>query len=384
MKPSRTTPVTHIITGLETGGAETMLLRLLQFVDREKFPPRVISITGNGPIGRKIEALGIPVFALGMDPARPSLSDFLRLVKELKANPPAVIQTWMYHADLIGGLAGCFVPGVKIVWGIHNSTLDPSTSKRSTRVIVRINAFLSRFVPAKIIACSQVARKIHEAQGYQGNRMVFIPNGFDLDDYRPDVGARARVRTELGISATAPVVGMAARFDPQKDHATFFLAARELAAVIPDIHFVLCGDGISPENPGLVSMMSGFEKPGNFHLLGRRMDMKDIYPSWDVAMLSSSYGEAFPLVIGEAMACGVPCIGTDVGDTAELIDDTGQTVPPREPGQLSEAVKKILLLPDDERLALGWKARNRILENYEIRKIVTLYQQVWSQVTETE
>jgi glycosyltransferase involved in cell wall biosynthesis len=328
--------------------------------------------------------LGIPVFALGMDPARPSLSDFIRLVRELKANPPAVIQTWMYHADLIGGLAACFAPHVKTVWGIHNSTLDPSTSKRSTRTIVRINAFLSRFVPAKIIACSQASRKIHEALGYQKNRMVFIPNGFDLDDYRPDMSARKRIRAELGIPSTAPVVGMAARFDPQKDHATFFQAAKEIAAAIPDVHYVLCGDGISRENPGLVSMMSGFEKPENIHLLGRRTDMKDIYPSWDVGMLSSSYGEAFPLVIGEAMACGVPCVGTDVGDTAELIGDTGQTVPPREPDQLAAAVVKILSLSNKGRLALSLKARNRILENYEIRKIVNLYQQVWSQVTETE
>jgi glycosyltransferase involved in cell wall biosynthesis len=384
MKPSGTTPVTHIITGLETGGAETMLLRLLQFVDRESFPPRVISITGNGPVGKQIEALGIPVFALGMDPARPSLSDFIRLVRELKANPPAVIQTWMYHADLIGGLAACFVPHVKTVWGIHNSTLDPSTSKRSTRTIVRVNAFLSRFVPAKIIACSQAAQKIHEAHGYMESRIVFIPNGFDLDDYRPDPGARERVRAELGIPSTTPVVGMAARFDPQKDHATFFQAANEIAAAIPDVHFVLCGDGISRDNPGLVPLMSGSEKPENIHLLGRRTDMKDIYPSWDVGMLSSSYGEAFPLVIGEAMACGVPCVGTDVGDTAELIGDTGLTVPPREPGQLAAAVIQILSLSENERQDLGRKARNRILENYEIRKIVNLYQRVWSQVTETE
>jgi len=384
MKPSGTTPVTHIITGLETGGAETMLLRLLQFLDRETFPCRVISITGNGPVGKLIEALGIPVFALGMDPARPSISDFIRLVRELKANPPAVIQTWMYHADLIGGLAACFLPHVKTVWGIHNSTLDPSTSKRSTRIIVRMNAFLSRFLPAKIIACSQAAQKIHQSYGYQENRMVFIPNGFDLDDFRPDGGAWERVRAELGIPSTALVAGMAARFDPQKDHATFFLAANEIAAAIPDVHFVLCGDGISRDNPGLVSMMSGFKKPENIHLLGRRTDMKDIYLSWDVAMLSSSYGEAFPLVIGEAMACGVPCVGTDVGDTAELIGDTGLTVPPREPGQLAAAVIKILSLSEKERFTLGLKARNRILENYEIRKIVNLYQQVWSQVTETE
>ncbi len=377
-------PVTHIITGLETGGAETMLLRLLQFTDREKFTSRVISITGNGPVGRQIEALGIPVFALGMNPARPSITDFSRLVRELKSNPPAVIQTWMYHADLIGGLAGRFVPHVKTVWGIHNSTLDKATSKRSTRAIVRVNAFLSRFIPARIIACSRVAQKIHVERGYKPDRMVFIPNGFDLDDFRPDADAREKLRAELGIPPGAPVAGLAARFDPQKDHATFFAAAREMVAALPDLHFILCGDGITPDNPELAAMMAGFNKPENIHLLGRRSDMKSVYPAWDTAVLSSSYGEAFPLVIGEAMACGLPCVGTEVGDTAELIGVTGLTVPPREPGQLAEAVVNMLSMPEGERLELGRKARERILNNFEIRKITGLYEKVWSQVTEAK
>lgn len=375
-------PVTHIITGLETGGAETMLFRLLQFTDREKFPSRVISITGNGPVGKQIEALGIPVFSLGMNPARPSIADFARLVRELKSNPPAVIQSWMYHADLIGGLASCFVPHVKTVWGIHNSTLDKATSKRSTRVIVRINAFLSRFIPAKIIACSRVSQKIHVKCGFKADRMVFIPNGFDLEDFRPDVEARATLRAELDIPPTAPVAGLAARFDPQKDHATFFAAAREMVTALPGLHFILCGDGITPENPELTAMMAGFEKPGNIHLLGRRSDMKSVYPAWDTAVLSSSYGEAFPLVIGEAMACGLPCVGTDVGDTVELIGVTGLTVPPREPGQLAEAVVSMFSMPEGERLELGRKARERILINFEIRKIAGLYEKVWSQVAE--
>ena len=376
--------VTHIITGLETGGAETMLLRLLQFTDREKFPSRVISITGNGPVGKQIEALGLPVFALGMNPAKPSIADFSRLIRELKSNPPAVIQTWMYHADLIGGLAGCFVPHVKTVWGIHNSTLDKSTSKRSTRAIVRVNAFLSRFIPARIIACSRVAQKIHVERGYKADRMVFIPNGFDLDDFRPDADARSKLRAELGIPPAAPVAGLAARFDPQKDHATFFKAARDMVASLPDLHLILCGDGITPDNPELAAMMAGFDRPENIHLLGRRADMKAIYPAWDTAVLSSSYGEAFPLVIGEAMACGIPCVGTDVGDTAELIGLTGLTVPPREPGQLAEAVVNMLSMPEGERLELGRKARERILNNFEIRKIAGLYEKIWSQVTEAK
>lgn len=382
MDTSGRIPVTHIITGLETGGAETMLLHLLQFTDREKFPSRVISITGNGPVGKQIEALGIPVFALGMNPAKPSITDFSRLVRELKSNPPMVIQTWMYHADLIGGLAGCFIPHVKTVWGIHNSTLDKANSKRSTRAIVRVNAILSGFIPAKIIACSRVAQKIHVERGYKADRMVFIPNGFDLEDFRPDADARAILRAELGIPPGAPVAGLAARFDPQKDHATFFKAARDVMASLPDLHLILCGDGIAPDNPELSAMITDFDKPENIHLLGRRADMKSVYPAWDTAVLSSSYGEAFPLVIGEAMACGIPCVGTDVGDTVELIGLTGLTVPPREPGQLAEAVVNMLSMPEGERLELGRKARERILTNFEIRKIAGLYEKVWSQVAE--
>lgn len=384
MNETRKIPVTHIITGLNVGGAETMLLRLLKFIDREKFPCRVISITGNGPIGKQIEEMGIPVFALGMNPVSPSISDFLRLIRELKSNPPAVIQSWMYHADLIGGLAACFVPHVKTVWGIHNSTLDPATSKRSTRQIVRVNAFLSRFIPSKIIACSHVSQKIHQEHGYKADRMVFIPNGFDLEEFKPDLGARVKLRSELGIPTDAPVVGLAARFDPQKDHATFFASARVMMEVRPDLHLILCGDGITPDNPELSLMMAGFDKPGNIHLLGRRADMKDVYPAWDIAILSSSYGEAFPLVIGEAMACGIPCVGTDVGDTAELIGATGLTVPPRDPGQLADAVINMLTMPESERLDLGRNARERVLNNFEIRKIAGLYEKVWSQVSETK
>jgi glycosyltransferase involved in cell wall biosynthesis len=383
MDASGRIPVTHIITGLETGGAETMLLRLLQFTKLEKFPSRVISITGNGPVGRQIEAMGIPVFTLGMNPARPSIADFSRLVRELKSNPPAVIQTWMYHADLIGGLAGCFVPHARTVWGIHNSTLDKATSKRSTRIIVGINALLSRFIPAKIIACSRVAQKIHVERGYRADCMVFIPNGFDLEDFKPDADARAKLRAELGIPPNAYVAGLAARFDPQKDHATFFAAANEIMQHVQNLHLILCGDGITPDNPELAAMVAGFNKPDNIHLLGRRDDMKSVYPAWDIAVLSSSYGEAFPLVIGEAMACGIPCVGTDVGDTAELIGDTGRTVPPRKPGQLAGAAVKILSLPEGERRELGRKARERIMENFEIRKIADLYSQVWRQVTGT-
>ncbi len=371
--------ITHIITGLNTGGAETMLYWLLRNVDQQQFTSRVISLTENGPIGEKLKKLGIPIVVLGLNNKNSLWTGFSKLLEELQINKPALIQTWMYHSDFLGGLAAKLVKGIRIVWGIHNSTLDQSNSKKSTRMVVRLNAFLSHFLPDRIVVCSRVSEKVHIQKGFDGNRMVYIPNGFDLTEYRADVRVRAEVRNELGIASMAMVVGMAARFDPQKDYGTFFLAANELLNRFPDLHFVLCGDGVSWENSDIVSMVDSTRK-SQFHLLGRRNDMPRIYTSWDIAVLSSKYGEAFPLAIGEAMACEIPCVGTDVGDTSVLIGKTGFTVPPEAPILLADAVAKLISLPFAERSNLGKLAREHILSNYEISLITKKYQEVWKEV----
>jgi glycosyltransferase involved in cell wall biosynthesis len=373
-------PVTHIITGLNTGGAETMLLHLLGSIDRSKFPSRVISLTNIGSVGNQIAAMGIPVFAGKMKTSAPSSMAFFNIVDEIRKNSPGVVQTWMYHADLIGGLAAKFAGNPPVVWGIHNSTLDPQKSKISTRFVVRINAFLSGLVPKKIIVCSQAARLVHLQAGYCRDRMVFVPNGFDLSVFKPNPQARLAIRRELGIDESCWVTGMAARFDPQKDYATFFGAAAELMEKFTNLHIVLCGDGISQENTDLMKLVFPLNAQNRIHLLGRRSDMPDVLASWDVAVLSSSFGEAFPLVIGEAMACEVPCVGTDVGDTADLIGKTGEVVPSGNPHLLAEAVVRILSRSRSAQKDLGKAARKQIQLNYEIGSIAERYQQIWVEV----
>ncbi len=336
--------VTHVITDLSTGGAEIMLLKLISHLDRQRFATRVISLTTSGPIGDRLEGLGVPVQALGMRPGSPDPVAVFRLAGWLRATPPALVQTWMYHADLVGGIASRLAGRAPVIWGIRNSNLDVLRSRRSTRWTVKLCAWLSRWVPRQIVSCSETARRIHVELGYTADKMVVIPNGFNLDLFCPDGSARASVRQELGISAGAKLVGLVGRFDPQKDHYSFVQAAADIQARLPEAHFLLCGDGITWENPALAGWIDAQGLREHFHLLGRREDIPRLSAALDVACSSSAYGEAFSNVLGEAMACGVPCAVTDVGDSAYIVGDTGKVVAPNDPHALAGAVVELLEL----------------------------------------
>jgi glycosyltransferase involved in cell wall biosynthesis len=208
--------------------------------------------------------------------------------------------------------------------------------------------------------------------------MVVIPNGFDLSELRPDPAARQDVRRELEVGERAPLVGMAARFHPQKDHASFLEAAKILHGRLPDVRFLLCGDGVTCENRALSDRVRQAGLADHAHLLGVRGDVPRLLAALDVAVLSS-VGEAFPLVLGEAMACGVPCVATDVGDAARIIGETGEVVPPRDPAALAAALERVLNLEPERRRELGMAARQRIEENYSIERIAKRYEDLYSE-----
>jgi len=378
--------VTHIITDITTGGAEIMLLKLLSHIDRERFASRVISLTNGGPIGERLEGLGIPVQALGMNnplfvgmrPGFPDPGAVLRLAGWLRGNPPDLVQTWMYHADLVGGIAARLAGRAPVIWGIRNSNLDVLHSRRSTRWTMKVCALLSKKIPARIVSCSETARRIHVNLGYAADRMLVIPNGFDLDLFRPDPQGRASLRQELGLSPEARLVGLVARFDPQKDHQTFIQAAAEVSARYTGVEFLLCGDGITWANAKLAGWIEERGLRDCFHLLGRREDIPRLSAALDVVCSSSAYGEAFPNVLGEAMACGVPCVATDVGDSAYIIGNTGKVVPPNDPQALAGAVVELLELPANRRHELGEDARRRMQQNFDIRAVVNRYEQLYN------
>jgi glycosyltransferase involved in cell wall biosynthesis len=371
--------VMHVITALNFGGAEEMLHRLLEASDPE-LSHEVVCLTELGPVGRRIQQLGVKTHALGMPRVRfPSPLRMLRLVGLIRDFRPDVVQTWMYHADLLGGVAAKLAGGAKIFWGLHNSTLHPRTTRRTTWWTVAACARLSHVVPDGIVSVSRAARDLHVALGYAGPKFVLIPNGFDLTRFRPDPAARSAVREELGVDPGAVVIGLSARVDPQKDHATFVRAAALLARRRPDVRFLLCGDGATAENRDLVQAIAERRLLERFLLLGRRTDVPRILSAIDIGTLSSAYGEAFPLAIGEAMACGAPCVVTDVGDCADLVGDTGRVVPPRDPDALAQAWEALVSLGEDGRRRLGFAARERIAARFSLPRIVAEYAGLYRQ-----
>ncbi|HEY4210717.1 MAG TPA: glycosyltransferase [Steroidobacteraceae bacterium] len=372
-----------VITGLSTGGAEMMLLKLLEGVDRERFAFHVISLTTLGEIGPRIGALGIPVEALGMGRGRLDPLRVIRLTRRLRELRVDIVHTWLYHADLLGGLAARGAGLRTVVWGIRNSTLHPEKTSASTRLVVRLNAVLSRWIPAGILSCSTVARDVHLAAGYKGNISV-IPNGFDLARFKPDEMARASVRTELRLPADAPLVGIVGRYDPQKNQEGFLRAAGLLKENNPRVHFLLAGGGVDRDNTRLMAASERAGVGDAAHFLGRRDDIPRLMASLDVLVSSASFGEAFPNVIGEAMACGVPCAVTDVGDCANIVGETGYVVAPEDISGLVDAMKELLALSPAERAALGERARARVQSHFDIRDVVRRYEDYYARVAVPE
>lgn len=365
--------IVFIITGLSTGGAEMMLLKVLERLDRQRFAPHVISLTTLGELGQRIAALGIPVDAIGMKPGLPSPSGFLRLVRMLKRLNPDVVHTWMYHADLLGGLAARLAGVSAVGWCIRHSNLDKDKTRFSTRAVVSLCASISKWVPSRILSCSERARQIHVARGYAAEKMLVVPNGFDLARFKPDEDARKRIRTELGLDVDTLLVGLIGRFDPQKNHAGFFEAAGVLHRHMPHVHFVLAGQAVDMRNAALMQAITQAGVLANTHLLGLRSDIPELMAALDV-LASSSYGEAFPNVLGEAMACRVPCAVTDVGDSAYIVGDTGRVVASGDMAGLAAALETLLALPPAEKSALGECTRARVAAYFEIGEVVHKYE----------
>jgi glycosyltransferase involved in cell wall biosynthesis len=370
-----------IITGLNTGGAEAMLLKVLERLDRRRFSPHVFSLGSLGDLAPRIQALGIPVEALGMRPQFPSPFAFSRLVWRLKKLRPDVVHTWMYHADLLGGLAARMAGVPAIGWGIHHSNLDAGKTKASTRAVVWLCARLSRWVPDSILCCAHAAQAVHQRIGYAAEKMVVIPNGFDLSRFNPDAGARLSVRQELGLAPDTLLVGLIGRFDPQKNHAGFVEAAAALHRQMPAVHFVLAGKDVNSANAELMAAIQQAQLVSVIHLLDVRQDIPRLMAALDV-LASSSYGEAFPNVLGEAMACGVPCMVTDVGDSALIVGDTGRVVASGDMAGLAAALQELLSLPVEERTSLGKRARARVAAHFEMGQVIRQYEAFYEELAD--
>ncbi len=369
------TTIMHIITGLSDGGAEAVLYRLCCSTVRTR-KHVVVSLMGHGKYGPLLTQHGVEVYTLG---CRAGLSAFYtipRFVRMIRASDPLVVQCWMYHGNLIGGVAAKIAGAKRIIWGIRHTSLE--NNKTTTRLVSWICAKISRIIPSVIVCCSDSSSAIHKKYGYDASRIQVVYNGYDTSIFKLDQSMRDQFRRELGITQQHLVLGMVGRWNPQKDHNNLLGAMAELKKRGYDFTCLLIGTQLDPGNPQIVQLIEDYDLNNQVTLLGSRSDIPSVMNGLDVHVLSSAYGEAFPNVVAEAMACGTPCAVTDVGDAAMIVGNLEWVAPPKDPERLADAIIYVLnALEREGRDAVGARCRRRIEENFSLSRMVDAYQALW-------
>ena len=370
----------HIISGLNDGGAEVVLYRLCTSDKTVKH--YVVSLMDEGKYGSLLRAAGVQVSCLSMPRGRVTASGLWQLWQLLRQVRPQVVQTWMYHADLIGGVIARLAGVKRVFWGIHHTMLDTERSKRSTIWVARLCARISSGVPSTIICCAQKALEVHRDLGYAADKLQVISNGYDLVRFCIDGEARVRLRADWSVGDRW-LIGMVGRFDPLKDHENLLNALAIIKSNGVDFCCVLAGRGLDQNNTQLMVWLAEHNLTSEVRLLGQRTDIPDVMNALDVHVLSSS-SEAFPNVVAEAMACGTPVVTTNVGDAALIVGETGWVVPPKDPKALADALLQSRSAMFDRS---AWQARctavrRRVETHFSLERMIENYHLAWNLVTE--
>lgn len=363
--------VLFVTSGLGVGGAERALESLLPGLRERGVECAVVSLREPQEVGQRLRELGVPVFELGMRPSRPSPAGLLRLWKTVRAFRPDILQGWMYHGDLATHLARLVAPRARVVLGIHQTLARLELECRITRLVIRADAFLSRYA-RRALYVARAAQVQHEAAGFMAPAIV-LPNGIDTQRFTPDVVKREAFRAALGLGTAELLIGMVGRFHPAKNHAGFLRAAARVAERVPQARFVAIGAEVTMENPQLAPLANVPALHGKVFLLGQREDVPDCLPGFDLYVLGSIQ-EALPNVVGEAMSAGVPCVVTDVGDAAWMIGETGWVTPPAQDEALAQTICVALDEGRDALQARGTLARARAEQELSRTRVVEQYE----------
>ena len=369
----------HVITGLETGGAEMMLLKLLSAADPTRWQQSVISLADRGPLRGRVADTGVVLTELGVRGPVPSPQAVWRLLREVRRTSPMLIQGWMYHGNLAAMVAKWFVrQRIPVVWNIRYAPGPLAREKLSTATIIRMGALLSKRT-ASIIYNSHVGAARHAELGYAAGRSVVIPNGFDTDSFAPSRDARIEWRRRLGVTDSNVLIGRIGRYHEMKDYQTFLEAAALLVRDRPSVRFVVAGKGVDVRNRNLMTMISKMGLQEAVYVLGEVAAINHLTASLDIACSSSAYGEAFPSVLGEAMACGVTCVTTDIGDSSRIVGQPAQIVPPRDPAALAAACRALVDVGFAERFRRGAEMRARVVKEFSMARAVAAYEALYSE-----
>ncbi len=373
--------VLHIITGLQRGGAETLLCNLCKF-DTEH-THTIISLSELKDSESVLnDQPNVCVYSLNFRHGKIRLSGLSKLYKLIKQIKPDIVQTWMIHADMIGGIVARLAGVKNIFWSVHYTNLVKGKSKRSTIFLTKINAFLSYFIPKKIIYCAEKSREVQESLGFKKTKGVVVQNGYDIESFIINTSLGLKFRNELDIHPEAFIIGHVGSYHPLKDQANLIEALTLLDQRGFNFYAVFAGVNLDNNNTSLVSLIKNKGLSNRVHLLGRRNDIPSIMNGIDLFILSSE-SEAFPNVLNEAMACGTPCVSTDVGDASLILGDTGWIVPSKDSESLYSSVIKAVQEKESNHRSWSQRSvacRQRIVQKFSLEKMVRKYKEVWINV----
>lgn len=370
--------VLHIISSLGNGGAENILFQICA-VDQAR-RHRVIGLGGAGIYGDRLTRAGVSVTCLHLEKNRNLPLGIFRLKSLIKNSQADLIQTWMYHSDLIGGISARLAGRIPVIWGVRASDafLMPGYARLSG--LVKVCAAVSRLLPSRIIFNSGQGAQTHIAQGYPAELCEVVHNGVDSDYFSPDPAARIRIRRSWNLTHSQLILGTVARWDSIKNHALLAEALHALKATTQKWHAVWIGPGMSQYNRELIRLLDRFSIRQKVSLLGPTTDLKGALNGMDLHVLPSR-SEGFPNVLAEAMACKTPCVATSVGDARQILGETGWTVPSQDPQALAQAMREALSSMKNRRrwLARRTNCRIRVISQFGIKKMIGAYDKIWTE-----
>jgi glycosyltransferase involved in cell wall biosynthesis len=369
--------VLHVITGLGAGGAEAMLAKLVTASTRYRHV--VVSLRDRGVVGARIESGGVRVEALGMFGAAGAVTGLPALALLIRRTRPDIVQGWMNHGNLAATLGVLLARSrAPLLWNVRQSLGGMVHEKFLTRRIIGLNARLSA-LPRMILYNSLAGAAGHEAAGFARGKRRIVPNGFDLESFHPSPEARRLTRGELGVGEGEILVGLIARLHPMKNHAAFFAAAREVSRTEPNLRLLLAGDGMTADNPELLRLIPDPDLLERSLLLGPRGDIADLTRALDIACNVSIASEGFANAIGEAMASAVPCIVTDVGDSAEIVGEGGLVCRGTDPAAIASEMSTLVRGGPKLRVRMGRQARLRVEAEFSLPAVVERYERLYDE-----
>jgi len=301
--------------------------------------------------------------------------------RAMASEPCSLLQCWMYHAEVMGVISRMRGARAPQVWTLRQSRLSSDANPPMTRLLMRVDAWGSRYVPAAIVAGSQAALDAHRAIGYRAPLMPTIHNGVDVAHFAPNGEARASRRAAWSLEADTIAIGYLARVSPVKAHHDLLAAAARLVDTpgLPRWRLVLVGSGTAAGNEPLTSMIRDAGLDAHVIRVGVEADPAAALAGFDISV-SSSLGEGFPNAVAEGMATAIPTVATDVGDTRVLLGDSPYLVPPAQPERLAAAITALLRLQPSQRRGLGDSLRLRVEQHFDIDHAINAYAALYRRI----